>query len=284
MSFLSQCLSSLGFTDISEVSTSSLRVAYRKAVLETHPDKGGSEEEFDKLLSAFVFLANNLNRIRGGRNEESEILSPDELLKLRGNEIMERFLEEFEREEFNAMFEKNHKTESHGYESWLRSSEEVATSDISDFESFHQEFQRRFVGEKEILAITPHLHEMSIIPSFGTELIESDIKYYGSPHGYNPEYSDLYSAYTKENIVIDKVPTRVIEKTLDDIIKEREEALKPITDEEAEAIKEYESSAFEKQKKHQESLKRYYGEESFVRRYIVSGETTGIDDTFIKEF
>ena len=58
MSYLSQCLSLLGFTNVGDVTTISLKVAYRKAVLETHPDKGGSEDEFDKLLSAFVFLAN----------------------------------------------------------------------------------------------------------------------------------------------------------------------------------------------------------------------------------
>ena len=45
-----------------------LKSAYRKRSLETHPDKGGSNEEFVKVAEAYEFLSSGGTSETGGSN------------------------------------------------------------------------------------------------------------------------------------------------------------------------------------------------------------------------
>ena len=64
---MEQALQQLGFQRIDEVSTETLKRAFKRAAVESHPDKGGSEGDFDNVLAAYLYLSNILKRTTGGR-------------------------------------------------------------------------------------------------------------------------------------------------------------------------------------------------------------------------
>jgi curved DNA-binding protein CbpA len=67
MSQLQYSLEILGFEKIEDVHADSLKKAFKVTVLKAHPDKGGHPDDFDKLLAAYVYLLETVDRLNGGR-------------------------------------------------------------------------------------------------------------------------------------------------------------------------------------------------------------------------
>ena len=82
---------------------------------------------------------------------------------------------------------------------------------------------------------------MALCSNLGTALVDNE-NCYTSEIFSNPEYTDLYSAFTVNNIIYDKINMVVDDSKIDlnDIIVERNKEITPLNDEELKAIQDYE--------------------------------------------
>jgi len=251
MSELAKTLELFGFLSIDDVTLDSLKKSFKTRILEVHPDKGGNADLFDKMLSSYVYLTEKVQRISGGRATLQNILSPDELK--RSDEIINQFFEEFQNDEFNQQFEKQ-KKETHGYASWLKSSDTNLFDGIygnaTQKEPTFNEKDLNKVFEESITYVSSdiilHPEAMAIGSNFGTALIENENCYTSDIYS-NPEYTDLYSAYTLNNIICDKIDLKQIQKSInfEDIIAQRNKEITPLNDEELKAIRDFEKKKLE---------------------------------------
>jgi len=278
MSQLQYSLEILGFEKIEDVHADSLKKAFKVTVLKAHPDKGGHPDDFDKLLAAYVYLLETVDRLNGGRRTLESIVSPDELKESRIDELINRIFEEFDQEEFNAEFEKRNPRTEHGYRDWLHDVTEdtnvtdgiygSATQKPPTFEVgvLQAEFEHQTkTGKPSPSAIILHPEEMAYSSGvmMGTAIIESNQGSYTSPIFAEPEYTDVYSAFTKDNTICDKVSAFVeINKTLEQILAERQQDIAPLADKELEAITEFEKRKRQLEQDHLRNVKDYFEHES----------------------
>lgn len=274
MSQLQRSLEILGFKDMIEVTEESLKKAFKMTVLKSHPDKGGSAEEFDHLLSAYLYLVETVNRIHGGRNTLVEMESPKELKESRMDEIINKIFDEFERDAFNQEFEKQHPRMDHGYRDWLHDETEdnnvtdgeygSATQKPPTFEAsvLQAEFEHQNkIGKPTPSALILHPEEMAYSSGgmMGTAIIESSQGPYTSSIFADPEYTDVYSAFTKDNTICDKVSAFVeSSKTFEQILAERQQYITPLADKELEAIAEFEKKKRQEEQDHLRNVKDYF--------------------------
>lgn len=261
MSELASVLELFGFLSIDEVTVDSLKKSFKTRILQAHPDKGGDDILFDKMLRSYVYLTETLQRISGGRATLQNIVSPDELKEMRPDEIVNKFFEEFHNDEFNRKFEEQNKKEVHGYSSWLREGREEgeegreetedgiygnATQKAPEFDQkdLNEVFEVSAKKGKVVSDIILHPEAMAYVSAtcMGTLIIDDNKGSYTSDIFANPEYTDVYSAFTENNTICDKV-TNFVERgrTLEDIITERNaDVIQPLNDDELSAIQEFE--------------------------------------------
>jgi curved DNA-binding protein CbpA len=263
MSELQYALEIFEFKSIDDVTLESLKNAFKTKALTIHPDKGGDAEEFDRMLAAYVYLTDTLRRITGGRRALLNITSPGELKGQRANEEVNRVFEEFDREKFNAEFEKARQEVGHGYKEWLAADdgkvEGPPTFSEKELNTVFEETVKK--GKPVPTSIILHPEEMAYVSGvcIGTDIIENHEGTYTSNLFTKPEYTDVYAAFTSDNTVYDKV-TPFIEqvKTLDELINERTKEITPFKDVELKAIQEFEKAKAEQQTKQLESVKHYF--------------------------
>jgi hypothetical protein len=263
MSELEHALELFEFTTLDDVTLDSLKRAFKIHILRSHPDKGGDAELFDRILQAYVYLTETIQRISGGRATLQNIISPNELKEMRPDEIINKFFEEFHNADFNTKFEEQNYSEKHGYESWLKNTEE--DSNLTDGEFGTATQKKPNFNEKELNSIFEieykkdksetnssiilHPEEMAYISGnfIGTDIIETNETGYTSQVFTNPEYTDVYSAFTTNNTVYDKLPSYTENtKSLDEIITERNKEISPFNDSELKAIQDYEKKKLDK--------------------------------------
>lgn len=153
MSTLEEALELLEFKSIDDVTADSLKMAYRRTLLEYHPDRGGDGSYFDRLIQAYFYLRRVLQRLYGGR-DHSSILHPTDIQETRDkqavnelnnmiNQIFDHLesvsLDDFNKK-FNALYEEHFNESkddldhrimserSKGYGDWLRSNESIAST------------------------------------------------------------------------------------------------------------------------------------------------------------
>lgn len=261
MSELQHALELFEFLSIDDVTANSLKKAFKTQILKAHPDKGGDAKLFDDMLHSYMYLTETVQRISGGRATLQNVVTPDELKQMRPDEIINRFFEEFDNDEFNKRFEEQNPTETHGYATWLKSKEEEnnltngvfgdatqkpPTFDEKDFNKIFE--QKAKEGKSEPTAIILHPEQMAYISgqTIGTSIIESTEGGYTSQLFSNPKYTDAYEAFSNFT-VCDKVPTYTeTNKNLDDLIAERNKDITPFNDTELQAIQTYEKLKLEK--------------------------------------
>jgi curved DNA-binding protein CbpA len=276
MSELQHVLELFEFITIDDVTADSLKKAFKKKVLKAHPDKGGDSTEFDGVLAAFVYLSETFQRINGGRATLQNVISPERLREMRTDELINRVFEEFDNDTFNKEFEETHKSEGHGYVDWLKNKEEESNLMEGEFgdatqkpptftfeeKSFNKMFEEAAKKDKpEPSAIILHPEAMAYISgtTVGTSIIESHEGGYTSDFYANPEYSDVYSAFTTTNTIADKVTTfKETSKSLEDIINERNAQIKPFDASERQAIFDFEKKKAEEQTKHLAKVKDFF--------------------------
>jgi len=293
MSYLQKCLTILGITDdFSKIDSKYLKNVFKTKVLESHPDKSGSNEDFDNVLSAFLHLQEINKRLKGGRDVLNEIISPDVIKSSRSNELINSIFQEIDNEEFNKKFEESNVSElGHGYQDWLKQESETPKKSESgksletESEITPENFNPVFfnsVFEKSAKIGKPEvahnsiicINSMGITNSIGSELIQSEIQEYSSIFPSELQYSDVYTAFNN-NTVIDKLPSndniQDVMKHLDKLKEIREQRITPTEDEKNQLLQ-FEKEQFEKEKKHRDNLIKSFGENAFGVNTICNTE------------
>ena len=318
MAYLQHSLDLFEFKCMEDVTTESLKKTFKKHVLTSHPDKGGSEEDFDMLLSAYVYLSEMTQRLSGGRTTLQNINAPDELKERRANQLINEIFDEFERDlkrdqdcklgnkvepiaddAFHTLFQKIHINDNaKGYNEWLSKNDTdsiVVDSDNKygpihihptlplDASMLHSVFETTVLSHNPVNTTTLMLHpdEMAYYSGgMGVALIDENEGYTSEP-GMNPEFCDLYSAFTSNNTVFDKVFDAVYQpKTLEELVQERDKVYECYKDEEMEAITEYEQRKMELDKKHKNNITNYFnGSVKTVADTVADTVTDKMTDT-----
>jgi curved DNA-binding protein CbpA len=274
MSELDCALKLFDFLNINDITTDSLKSSFKKKVLKFHPDKGGNALEFDNMLAAFLYLSDTFNRINGGRATLQNITTPDKLKELRPDELINRIFEEFDNNTFNVLFEQEHLKILHGYTSWLKdNSEETLLIDgkygtatqlppTIDIQDLNKTFEKTVKQNKqEPISIIIHPEAIAHISGsfIGTDIIETPEKDYTSNIFTNPNYTDVFSAFTTTNTIYDKVNIFIeTNKTLDDLIKERNSIITPFDDNELKAIQNFEEIKLQQTMHNLSNIKDYF--------------------------
>jgi hypothetical protein len=282
MSEIDEVLQQFGFLTLDEVTPAALKRAFKVNIIRAHPDKGGSPEVFDKMLRSYVFLTETVQRVYGGRATLQNIVSPEELKEMRPDEIVNRFFEEFDREEFNKRFEEEGgQAQAPGYEGWLKNKEGAdnlmdgdygsATQKVPDFpgtklnEIFEATVCSKEKKPRQDIIIHPEAMAYISGQTLGTEIIETVGGDYSSAPFLRPEYTDVYTAFTTSNTISDKIPdfTEPV-KSIEELIAEREkdrEVIAPLTNSELQAVQEWERKKLDNNVSHMAKVKTHFNHE-----------------------
>jgi hypothetical protein len=304
-------LALLRLDSIDELTPESLKRSFKTGVVLSHPDKGGQEGDFDKLLSAYLHLSSVLKRLSGGRDGLQSVLAVDEVEKAREaqfqsemNNIINDVYDSLDsqkdavfHEKFNEMFEKHHERDNQkGYDEWLHedSGDQNESFTASTVDEWNQQFEERMRRRKPVVQT-----KLMLLPDemaydthhIGSSIIEHKEATFTSQGGSRPEYTDLRSAYTTEHTMIDKLPIyEPVSKTLEELIAERNKVYELDKDEDLEAIHAYEQKKQQEEKEHLERIAAHFKSTSVSQWALrnVTGTTSHKDDVkeddpFIKE-
>jgi uncharacterized phage-associated protein len=306
-------LARLRLDSIDELTPDSLKRSFKAGVILSHPDKGGQDGDFDRLLSAYLHLSSVLKRLSGGRDGLQSVLAVDEVEKAREaqfqsemNNIINDVYDSLDsynanhtefHEKFNEMFEKHHERDNQkGYDEWLRAdsgdqNESFATSSMDEWnQEFEERMRRRIPVEQTKLMLLPH--EMADdTHRIGSSIIEHKDATFTSQGGSRPEYTDLRSAYTTEHTIIHKLPIyEPVSKTVEELIAERNKVYELDKDKDLEAIHAYERKKQQDEKEHQERLALWFKGTSVSQWALRNVTSTTLhkddakeEDPFIKE-
>ena len=253
MNYFQNCLVVLGLEEEVALTEEDLRKAYKKTAVRVHPDKGGSEQEFEAVTRAYAYLTDILKRIHGGRSKEGVVQEPSKLRDSRTTESKDWAMVEpvklnpkkLDLNAFNTMFEKTRipDPDDEGYGDWLKSSEAAATNaptfggkfnrDVFN-RTFEDEFKKRTAGTS-ITATVPQA--ITLAPGHGVEIGRGASDDYTAPAGGNMRYTDLRKAYTSESTFSNQVANVSVEDRNFAVYSDsRKKAPTALTNSELEAI------------------------------------------------
>jgi curved DNA-binding protein CbpA len=257
MNYFSACLRILELDEEVALTPEILKTAYKKAVIRAHPDKGGSEKEFEAVTRAYAYLGDIVRRILGGRKAEGKVEAPTNLSGTREKEAESwKHVEpvrinpnKMDMNLFNKMFEETRlpDPDEHGYGDWLTSSGNEEGSAGGKFsgkfnrdvfnKAFEEEAGRaRGNGGGNSLVV----QEMSLASrmGYGVEIgrgARDDFTV--APHEGKMAYTDLKKAYTQYNTFSQETAgVKVENRSVEDMRMERKSAPTALRDYEMEAI------------------------------------------------
>lgn len=297
LSFFSKCLYILGIREEIELDEELLKSAYRKAALRAHPDKGGSEKQFEEVTRAYAYLSEIIRRVRGNRERSKE--SPADLptVKNSRNEDIDRYKYDkpiridpnnMNMNAFNKLFEDNKipEPDHDGYGEWLKNESPQDTKKTKNFDQkFNREvFNRMFDSDEEknkhtqqqTNSIMLHPESMALVSNAGTELGRERPKNYTASVGSKTNFTDLRDAYTEDSTITHKVIGIQYQQhsgNFDAYKESRKRTPQPLNNTELEQLTRSETELKEREKTRQ----RRYAEESIsnqdyfekMKRYLI---------------
>ena len=256
MNYFSACLRILQIEEEVAVTVDGLKAAYKKAVLRAHPDKGGSEKEFEAVTRAYAYLGEILERIHGGRAAEGKVEAPTALANNRAtHEEKWKMVEpvrlnpaKLDVQTFNDMFEKTKipDPDETGYGDWLKGGDSAATGpkfggkfnrDVFN-KAFEDEQKGRASGPKQTGAMVAQEMSMASRMGYGVELGRTARDDYTvSPNENGLKFTDLKKAYTDYSTFSQDIAgVRVDNRTVQQYQAERKAAPVVFTDTEREQL------------------------------------------------
>lgn len=294
---MEQALEYLEFKCMDEVTPESLKRAFKEAAMKSHPDRGG--DDFDQVLSSYLYLSNVLKRMTGGR-DGLPVLHVDDVKQAREeqflqelNNMVNEVIDQLDHKtnsafltEFNEQFERLHvRDEERGYGEWLRMEEDVSVPASIEPDQFQSMFESIVGHGKPATSLILHPDEMATISgkTHGTALIQSSGQAYTSEPDTHPEYTDLHDAYTSENTLFDKLPVyQEKQRTFEDLLQERDMVYTTEHDRDLEAIAAYEKRKMEEEKEHERNVAAYF-KRAAPSQWALRGVITKNGDSFVKQ-
>jgi curved DNA-binding protein CbpA len=275
MNYFSACLRILGLEEEVALTPEALKGAYKKSVVRAHPDKGGSEKEFEAVTRAYAYLGEILSRIHGGRKKEGKVEAPTTLSAGRGVEAdawkmvepVQLNPSKLNLDAFNSMFEKTRipDPEESGYGDWLKGGDDVGGSSAPKFggkfnrDVFNQAFAEEqrtkgpFAGGNGSGGRSNALvaQELSLASrmGFATELGRTGRDDYTvAANERGVAYTDLKKAYTEYNTFSHQTAdVKVDNRSIAQLSKEREKAPAPLANAEMQELQRAEAALLKRE-------------------------------------
>ena len=292
LNFFQSCLQILGIEESASLSEELLKKAYKRAAVRAHPDKGGTEEEFEAITRAYAYLTDIVKRVAGASGSASASRPVPTMDAVRAQRAEQAHTYDapptalnpnnLNMSTFNKVFEENRMPEpdEDGYGDWLKTEQAGASakkfSGKFNRDVFNQAFEEEARSKSE--ALMAYHDPQEIVPVAGVELGRDRPSDYTAPFNADGlHYTDLKNAYTRENTISSKVANvQVSERTYDRMVSERKSA--PAAYNEAERAyveqQQRQREAQEQQRRiraaaEQASAQRYA--EGLKRRLLVNG-------------
>jgi curved DNA-binding protein CbpA len=267
LSYFSSCLAVLGIGDDETLTMDRLKQAYKKAAIRVHPDKGGSEQEFEAVTRSFAYLAEIMKRMQGRQPTEGPI-APAAVVKERKRDMKDIWSDDMQpvridpknmnMQVFNQMFDQARipDPDDEGYGDWLKG-EAVAGSGPKFSGEFNREvFNKAFDAHvredkgagKQMQISHPRDMALTLSVSQGVELGRDRPVEYTSAPNQKTQFTDLRAAYTSRSTFSNEIAdVRIENRDIKKVRAERESAPAPLSMDEASEI-----AAAEERWKHQE--------------------------------
>ena len=269
LNFFTACLKVLGIEEEVALTEESLKLAYKKAVIKAHPDKGGSKEAFDAVTRAYAYLGDILQLVKGqkggggGTTKEGPVMGLDSAMEQRKAASQEWQMpaqpvrldpKNLNMKAFNEMFEQTRvpDPDEDGYGDWLKDEGSSKHKKIKNNKKFSEDFNREVFnrmfeeeqhssGNTEMIQFQ-HPQELVLMQSAGVELGRDRPNDYTAAYDSDLQFTDLRSAYTKENTVSEKVRNvRVEDRDFNTYKAQREKAPDKYNSSELAALQAYEA-------------------------------------------
>jgi hypothetical protein len=269
LSYFQNCLLVLSLEEEVALTEETLRTAYKKAALRAHPDKGGSEQEFEAVTRSFAYLTEILKRIHGGRTTAGVVEAPTALKDSRQHDAKDWKMvdpiklnpKKLDLNAFNQMFEQTRMPDpdDEGYGDWLKKEGEAKSGPNFGGKFNRDVFNQAFNDEVRTRAASTTLtatvpQAMTLAPNHGVELGRTSAGDYTAPANAQMKYTDLRNAYTTESAFTHQVSNVNVEaRTFDSYSGSRKKAPEPLSDREMQAIQEAE--AFQARKEKERSIR-----------------------------
>jgi len=260
ISYFASCLEVLNIQEEVALTEESLKSAYKKMALRSHPDKGGSEEYFEAVTRAYAYLVEILKFMKGGKRATSGPVNSSNVQQSReaeakkwdyGGEPVRLNAKNLDMNAFNKMFEQTHMPDpdSDGYGDWLKSADSQGGSGQKFKGEFNRDvFNRMFEddarkGAKQSTALMVHPGQMALTlnPTSGVDLVGERPDSYTAAPNSRFQFTDLRGAYTSESTISDKVSNVAVhERNFEQYRASREKAPDPFNQTELHGIREFE--------------------------------------------
>ena len=300
ISFFSQCLQILGLEEEVALNEQALKAAYKEASIKAHPDKGGSEEAFDRVTRAYAYLGEILRRVRGGRSEMVNVAeeSPARLTASREEkseswkmvEPVKLNPKNLNMDTFNKVFEETKlpDPDGDGYGDWLKDAE-TNTNSTNKFtgkfnrsvfnEAFESEIKARAQGSSSgrQAIINRQPEALTMAPHLGIELGRDRPEDFTGANLNGLKYTDLKKAYTSDSTFSHQVAdVRVSNRSFDSAATERKAAPTPLSSAEMNAIAEGERQMAQRQQRQavriSEEDRRITEHFQRMQRYVITNQ------------
>ena len=251
MNYFQNCLLVLDLEEEVALTEPALRTAYKKAAVKAHPDKGGSEQEFEAVTRAYAYLIEILRRIQGGRTKEGVVEAPNVLKDSRVTDSKDWEMvtpvklnpKKLDMNAFNTMFEQTRipDPDDTGYGDWLKGADAKQNGPNFGGKFNRDVFNKAFEDEARKTAgsalsvLSPEA--MILAPGHGVELGRTNSGSYTAPANASMKYTDLKQAYTTDNTFSNQVSgVQVDARSYDTVSAQRKRAPEPLTNREMEGI------------------------------------------------
>lgn len=243
LSFFQSCLQILGIEESASLSEELLKKSYKRAAIKSHPDKGGSEKEFEAVTRAYAYLVEVVKRVSGGSGAAAAagpLPSMDTVQTQRRDTAYQHEAPQtldpknMNMGMFNKVFEETRMPEpdEDGYGDWLKDEAGAAAGQKNKFggkfnrDVFNKVFEEDARSNSKSQAIMTYNDPQEIIPVAGVELGRDRPSDYTAPFNADGlQYTDLKNAYTRENTFSSKVANvQVSDRTYDRVVMERKSA------------------------------------------------------------
>jgi len=265
ISYFSSCLEVLNIQEEVALTEETLKSAYKKMALRSHPDKGGSEEYFEAVTRAYAYLSEILKFMRGGkRDAQSSVKVDSASVQQRreadtkqwdyGGEPVRLNAKNLDMNAFNKLFEQTHMPDpdSDGYGDWLKSADSKAAGSQKFKGEFNRDvFNRMFEDEARAqprgkqstnLIVHPGQMALTLNPTSGVDLVGERPDSYTAAPNSRFQFTDLRGAYTSESTISDKVSNvQVGDRNFEQYRASREKAPDPFTQTELHGIRDFEN-------------------------------------------
>ena len=262
LNYFQSCLEVLGLEEEVALTEEALKKAYKRAALKVHPDKGGTEQDFEAVTRAHAYLGEILLRIKGGRAKEGKVEAPEALRDTREGVAKEWEMvqpvrlnpKKLDMNLFNQMFEQTRipDPEEDGYGDWLKATDSGGGGGPKfggkfNRDVFNQAFEdearaARARGGHELATRQPEA--LTLAPNAGVELGRGGGGGYTAAVGSSMKFTDLRNAYTSDNMITTQVAdVRIEDRNFEKFSASRKQAPTPLTNQELAGVQAAEAAA-----------------------------------------